>query len=130
MAYNNILLDNGKGTYYKFVGILESDDFVNIVSQNLQNNFDRFVTLEYVIMDISNVSMIVITDNYLKKIVSLCSNLSKVNPNLIVITVTNRDEADKFSEKIFSEIAVTKWTLKSFKTYESALEWAKSIKEG
>lgn len=130
MAYKNILLDDGKGTYYSFEGIVKSDDFVHLVSNNLQSNFERFLSLENAIIDFSNLDKILLNEAFLNNMINFCKDLSKVNSTLVVASIIDSIDSEEFTQKMISKFVETKWILKSFKTYESALQWARSIKEG
>ena len=116
-------LDNGLGVLIKGHGVVTNDEYSNTLKNHLTQDPDKIKKYRYSLSDYTEVTKAEVRTETIKFIANLCISASKVNPNVVLATVSSQDLIFGLSRMWEALSIETSWEIKVFKGKEEAKEW-------
>ena len=116
-------LDNGWGNVIKFEGDVASEELDYTITEHLSKPNEVLKKYHYSILDATQVEKFDVELKYIKKIASHSLEVSKVNPDVIVVIATNNEIAFNIARLWGFLISTIRWNVQAFRTREELDKW-------
>lgn len=123
-------LDGGLGTFIRGWGVVKEEELINELKKHLAQDKEKFKKYRYSLSDYTPATEGEISTKAIEFIADLCLSAAKINPDIIVATVTSQDFYYGLSRmgQILREKAG--WEEMVFRNIEEAKSWIKKrVKE-
>ena len=118
-------VDGGLGNIILFTGIVEEEEFVNVMTKHMKQDRDKFKQYRYSLSDLTAVTTIDISRNAIELIANLSEKAANVNPKAVVAIVAGQDLVYGLARMIGILRDETDWEEMVFRNREDAEAWIK-----
>ncbi len=113
--------DNGLGVIVTGRRIVSENEYVNSYKKHLSQDRNKYQ--KYSLNDWSTVTEVKVSSDAIAQIAELCKNAAKINPDVIVAHIANKDITFGLSRMWEMLSDETKWEVMVFRNREDAEAW-------
>ena len=123
-------VDGGLGNILLFSGIVEEEEFLNVVTKHLTQDTEKFKQYRYSLSDLMAVTAINISTDAIELIANLSKKAAIVNPKAVVAIAASQDFAYGLARMMEILRDESDWEEMVFRNREDAEAWIKKrVKE-
>jgi len=116
-------LDNGWGNVILFEGEVTSEEYDMALTEHLSKSEEVLKKYYYSIIDGTQVTKISIELKYIKKVALKCLEITKINPDVIVVIATNNAIAFNLARVWSFFTSDSSWNIQVFRNRDELDKW-------
>lgn len=115
--------DNGQGNFIEGKGSIIGKEYLSVMRTHLSQDAASFNRYRYSLVDFTEVAEIHFSNTEMDKLVWLCQEAAKINPNPLVAIVAENDVLFGLSRMYEALLAGSDWEIMVFRTIPEAENW-------